>query len=110
MKKYNIRYSLEMGAFDRAEVKDTQGATDEVIIVSILVDAEGNRSYAFITGDGKGEPLSNGAVFTAWSVLAKVLSQTMGDGTWQREVSRATFHAISQLVRAGREDNHGEVS
>lgn len=76
MSRYHVTYSVQ--AHPRgvpvADVPEGHGATDSVIVLSILSHEDGWRDFAMATLDGRAdEPMSAHEVWEAWCYMAAAL-------------------------------------
>ena len=68
---YPIRYTIEPGNWERADVESTyQGLSDSIMICSVM-EEDGATSHAFFGVHGKtGVLMNDNDLFKAWTMLA----------------------------------------
>jgi hypothetical protein len=99
---YHLTYTIEPhpDGIGRGEVLDGHGATDALIIGSILFGADGSRSYANTSMDGRtGKALTPDERFKFWSQYALDLAETLPPGA-RRDLCRTVFETIRRAVLA----------
>lgn len=78
----------------RAEADPTFGASDALILGSILRTDSGGASYQLSTFDGDtGEPLSPDHLFETWAMMAKALVDTLPEGN-RKNLCNLVFEAV----------------
>ena len=92
---YPIIYSVEPRdpPVPRSEIPDGWGATDQLVVTSIM-KGEGGTSTLFMSFDGNtGKELPPTELFKMWMLLASQLAETLPEGN-RRELCRDVFEAI----------------
>jgi hypothetical protein len=89
----------------RSAEDPTFGATDAVIIGSILRTESGGASYQFSTYDGETDtPLSPDHLFETWAVMAKMLSEALPEGN-RKNLASLVFEAVRAAKIGARASN-----
>lgn len=102
--RYKITYNAEVHpeGIVKADIPKGQGATDDLIIGSIIRDNEGWNSYATISLSGKtGDALDPIDLFRYWLFLSEHLNETLPPG-WQRDLTTESFEKARGIILAER--------
>jgi len=98
---YHMTYNAtsHVDGIERGDIPDGHGATDAMVIASILYGADGSSSVALASHDGRTDaPLPIVEVFKAWANIAHALKdeETL-DPAW-RDLCRRVFEEVRAVV------------
>jgi hypothetical protein len=106
--KYKLLYKIEKpeGGIEKKDVPEGYGATDAMLLVSILYPEDGSLSTAFVPVDGRqagaledeSSILSDTELFKTWSMLTKRLadSSTLTEG--KRLFCEQVFETFREIM------------
>src|SRR4051812_26663810 len=78
---------------------ENYGATDAVLIVSVIKRSDGGRSYAFPSIDGTtGKEISLDDLFRIWAVLAHSLSENQNLGYGRRTLCHQVHEIVKEAI------------
>lgn len=107
MRRYPIAYKVETPKEHPPrtpdELRDADlGGCDAIIIHSILFRADGSRSEAIVTKDGRtGDELPVDELFKSWAMLAHGLSQDKDLGEGRRLLAEMVHEILREIVTGG---------
>lgn len=88
-------------ALANQEGDESFGATDALVVVSILKAPSGAASYAVFGVDGTtpDDPaMSPSEMFPAWVMLARYLSESLDEDDGRRDLCANVFEAVRQII------------
>lgn len=105
-KIYKMKYDAQPGNFTAEELKEAKvGGCDNIIICSILENADGSASLAWLTRKGEdGGELEAKKVFNAWAALAQQLGQDEKLDKGRRHFCAAVFQNVQGVMKKLREE------
>jgi hypothetical protein len=106
MHKYKLKYKLEheCGNFEKESIKEGEGATDALLIFSLLYPEDGSYSQYHYSIDGRnnGQEISDNDLFKIWTMLTKRLSDSKTLANNKKAFAGDVFKVIREAVLAGR--------
>lgn len=100
--KYKLKYQLkiEQGSFDESEaVRDQDGLTDSIVVISNLYPADGTFSTTFSGKDGRtGEMVSDNELFKIWSMWSNRLAKSKELSEEKRNFALSTFERFVREI------------
>lgn len=101
--KYHLTYEMKPHpeGIDREKVPDGHGASDAVIVLSIIYPSDGSYSFNAFSFDGRTQGSKEGAMklspkelFKAWLMFAGVLKDYEGLDAHRQQFCRAAWDAF----------------
>jgi hypothetical protein len=101
--KYHLTYQFKPhpDGLEREQVPEGHGASDAVIVLSIIYPSDGSYSFSAFTYDGRAEKksghpekLAPAELFKAWLMFAGLLKDNEGLDQHRREFCRAAWDAF----------------
>lgn len=108
-RKYKLKYLLDMkaGEFTKDELKPDEGATDALLIASILYPEDGSLSVHFVSRDGRAGntdlcELADIEWFMVWSMLTARLARSETLSPQKKELCNEVFDVIRSATLKAR--------
>lgn len=101
--KYHVAYSVDWHpeGVSKADVPEGHGATDAILVASMIYTEDGGLSVAFVGGDGRtNTDLNAGQRFQVFTFLASELADSFELSPEHREIAREAFESVRDRVLA----------
>lgn len=105
-RKYKLRYSLQVGGFDRSNLDTTksQGLCDEILLCSYVQGADGSGSYCWVSSDGT-TPHKRMAPYRQMhclAILCKEISEDPEFGPGARQFCATIFETWRTVIMSSK--------
>ena len=106
---YKLIYDMKVETFSDGVHQDHipkgSGASDALIIASLIFPEDGSFSCAVTGVDGRtGGDIEDVDLFRAWSMMAKTLSESKTLGEGHRKFAGMVFDSICKIINEARDE------